>query len=98
MHYPDFPFDAEEDLPSFVGHADILQYLKRYAAKFDLYRNIAFHTLVENVEPRPLTTTDGEEVASNRVGDGVRWSVRTKDLETGIIAEEIFDSVLVCVG
>jgi hypothetical protein len=97
MHYPDFPFDAE-DLPSFVGHADVLQYMKRYATKFDLYRDIAFHTLVESIEPRPCSSpqTDGE--IANGVRDDVRWMVRTKDLETGMIAQEIFDSVLVCVG
>ena len=103
MYYPDFPFGAEE-LPSFVGHADVLQYLKRYATKFDLYRDIALHTLVENIEPRPRSPqppqlTDGEEAAvANGVQDDVRWMVRTKDLKTGIISEEIYDSVLVCVG
>ena len=100
MYYPDFPFGAEH-LPSFVGHADVLDYLKRYAEHFDLYQSISFHTLVEEVEPRARPPT-GEGAAavdsSTGVLDDVRWSVRSKDLETGRVSEDIFDIVLVCVG
>lgn len=34
MAFPDFPFS--EDLPSYIGHKDVLQYLDNYADHFGL--------------------------------------------------------------
>jgi len=34
MAFPDFPF--REDLPSFMGHEEVLSYLVSYAQHFDL--------------------------------------------------------------
>lgn len=44
MAFPDFEFD--KDLPSFIHHTDVLQYLKDYAAHFELlkYIKVQFHT------------------------------------------------------
>ena len=89
MYFPDFPFD-EEDSPSFLGHADVLAYLKRYAEQFDLYRHVSLHTLVETVTPK-YGAEDGLLEKS-------RWDVRTRDLVTGRITVGTFDSVLVCAG
>ena len=96
MGYPDFPFGRDE-LSSFVGHADVLDYLKRYAEHHDLYRCISFHTLVENIEPqtRSRTAERGEGLG---LREGVQWTVRSRDLETGRLTVQTFDSVLVCVG
>ena len=96
--YPDFPFGRDE-LSSFVGHADVLDYLKRYAEHFDLYRYISFHTLVEKIEPETcLGTADCWEGELLGLGDGVKWMVRSRDLETGRFTVQAFDSVLVCSG
>ena len=98
MGYPDFPFGRDE-LSSFVGHADVLDYLKRYAEHFDLYRYISFHTLVEKMEPETCSGTAGHgEGESLGLGDGVKWKVRSRDLETGRLTAQAFDSVLVCSG
>ena len=98
MGYPDFPFGRDE-LSSFVGHADVLDYLKRYAEHFDLYRYISFHTLVEKIEPETrLGNADSGEGESLGLHDGVKWMVRSRDLETRRLTVQAFDSVLVCSG
>ena len=96
--YPDFPF-GRDDLSSFVGHADFLDYLKRYAEHFDLHRYISFHTLVEKIEPEICLDTAGHgEGKLLGLHDGVKWTVRSRDLATGRLTVQAFDSVLVCVG
>ena len=97
-HFPDFPFD-KEDLPSYVGHGDMLKYLQRYSDHFGLYKFIKFHTNVDRVEPQYIT--EAPEPAAdpgNGLRDSVRWRVQYRDLETGAMAENIFDYVLVCNG
>ena len=82
-----------------MGHADILEYLKRYAEHYDLYRYISFHMLVEKIEPltRSSTTEHGDS-GSLGLREGVKWIVRSRDLKTGRLTVQSFDSVLVCVG
>ncbi len=49
MAFSDFPFpQTTADFPS---REDVLQYLNRYADKFDLRKLIRFKTIVENVSP-----------------------------------------------
>lgn len=66
LGYPDFPVPA--DLPDFLSHEQVLQYLEAYADRFDVRRHVSFRTEVLRVVP------DGPDAAS-------RWSValRTPD-------------------
>jgi cation diffusion facilitator CzcD-associated flavoprotein CzcO len=57
MQMHDFPFPA--DLPSFVHHSVVLQYLHAYAKAFDLERLISYSTAVNRVNV--LRTSDGEK-------------------------------------
>ena len=99
MIFPDFPFPS--DLPSFVHHSKVLEYLQSYASHYKLYPFIRFGMLVDQVEP--VTTTKASvnmEDQSNCRGfeDSVKWRVTTQDVETGVKTCEIYDAVLVCNG
>ena len=96
MHFPDFPF-VEDDLPSFVGHKDVLKYLQLYSENFSLHESIKFRTVVEKIEPR-RTSTGISKIAPSGVNDSVVWTVQSKDLETGLITKGNYDYVLVCNG
>jgi len=58
MFFPDFPF--KKDLPSFIKHTDVLEYLKQYAVHHHLHRYICiqFCTLVDKVEPVPINVSE----------------------------------------
>lgn len=103
MLFPDFPF--KEELPSFVGHADMLEYLQLYAEHFALHQHINLHSLVEKIEPQnsPVANAannSGIGPASNGgIGlDTCKWRVQSRDLETGCVTESIFDFLIVCNG
>ena len=82
-----------------MGHADILEYLKRYAGHYDLYRYISFHTLVEKIEPSTdCSTTEHGDSGSLGLQEGAEWTVQSRDLKTKQLTVQSFDSVLVCVG
>lgn len=82
MQFTDFPFDA--NLPSFISHQDVLNYLQKYAEHYDLLKYITFCTAVEKVTPLHA--------------GGARWRVQTRDLVTSHQTCEDFDYVLVCNG
>ena len=85
MAFPDFPFP--KDLPSFVKHTDVYEYLENYAEHFHLKQHIKFSTTVEMVEP--LTQEDGL----------VKWKVKSKSLlDKGKTETEMFEAVMVCNG
>jgi len=87
MGYPDFPFQPESySGKSFVYHDEVLDYLRSYAAKFDLARFIQFETRVENVTP--------SEVGDPQSG----WHVTTRDLATNKSTQHHFDALIVCNG
>ena len=88
MGFPGFPF--KEDLPSFVHHSDMLDYLRTYCAHYRLERFIHFNTHVERVAP--------VETGTGFCGDSVRWSVTSKNTLSGERGVEMFDAVLVCNG
>lgn len=105
MHFPELPF--KEDLPSFVSHVDMLEYLKLYTTHFSLHKHIHFHTNVERVEPvlkdSPADSGAVADSGSNSASwiglqDTVRWRVQSKDLKTGYVTEATYDAVLVCSG
>ncbi|OWF48026.1 flavin-containing monooxygenase FMO GS-OX5-like [Mizuhopecten yessoensis] len=85
MAFPDFPFRG--DLPSYVRHGDVLEYLESYADQFDLFKYIKFSTTVIWVEP--LTSPDK-----------VTWQVTYKALSDSVVTPvtENFDAVMVCNG
>lgn len=98
MPFPDFPF--KEELPSFIRHDDMLEYLQLYTEEFGLQKHIQFHTLVEKVEP-VLLERKGETTSSGSPSgfqDTVNWMLTTKDLKTGQISEAIYNAVIVCNG
>ena len=88
MGFPGFPF--KQDLPSFVHHSDMLDYLKMYCAHYRLERFVHFNLHVEKVTPT--------EAKAGFCGDTVQWEVTSKHTLSGEKATEIFDAVLVCNG
>ena len=99
MLFPDFPF--KEQLPSFVGHADMLEYLRLYAEHFGLHKYIKLHNIVEKVEPQVNVVNNfGINHVPNAGSslDTCKWKVQAKDLETGCVTEYLFDFVIVCNG
>ena len=85
MAFPDFSFP--KDLPSFVKHTEVYEYLENYAEHFNLKQHIKFSTTVEIVEP--LSQEDGL----------VKWKVKSKNLlHKGNTETEMFDAVMVCNG
>ena len=101
MLFPGFPF--KKDLPSFVQHTDVLDYLQQYCAHYDLQRYIQFRTLVERVQPVPVQTSkpDTERESKPQCGllqDSVRWKLTSRNVETGVTKETLYDAILVCNG
>ena len=101
MDFPDLPF--KEELPSFIGHKEMLEYLQDFATTFNLYEDIQFHTHVEKVEPVAKETLAdsvqcGTGASGMGINDTVKWMVQTRDLEQGTVSKEIYDIVLVCSG
>lgn len=82
MAFPGFPFPS--NLPSFMKHEDVLQYLKDYAKHYDILKLIKFDTMVDRVEPIDKKT-------------GQVWKVSYRSTNTGA-NEEIYDAVIVCNG
>ncbi|XP_076470292.1 uncharacterized protein LOC143300470 [Babylonia areolata] len=91
MAFPDFEFDKQ--LPSFIRHQDVLQYLKDYATYFNILQHIQFDTHVVKVEP----VLCGKE--ESQTGHGQKWQVTTAPVlqKTSTVTEE-FDAVIVCNG
>lgn len=85
MAFPDFPFPECND-KSFVHHTVVLQYLKDYARKYDIYEKIQFCTLVQKVYPK--------KVDENKV----IWEVTVCNLISQEMQTNTFDSVMVCNG
>lgn len=91
MAFPDFPFD--KNLPSFVTHSDVLDYLERYASHFSLLQHIKFQTQVVKVEPISC------EERGLKTGLGERWEVTTAPVtDKDSCVTEQFDAVIVCNG
>eukprot|EP00117_Sycon_ciliatum_P048881 scpid70511/ scgid34734/ Flavin-containing monooxygenase FMO GS-OX-like 5; Flavin-monooxygenase glucosinolate S-oxygenase-like 5 len=75
MAFPDMPFP--DDLPTFVGHRDVRQYLTDYSMVYDIEPHIRFHTRVTDV--RPVT-----DRAPHGVGDAaVRSSGECTSVDSG---------------
>ncbi|EFC39456.1 predicted protein [Naegleria gruberi] len=81
MSYSDFPIPDE--FPTFLPHEKVVEYLKLYAAKFELEQYIEFNTRVENIDLVNSGSTDKYKVII-RKGDQ--------------LSEETFDHIMVCTG
>ncbi|XP_006005513.1 senecionine N-oxygenase-like [Latimeria chalumnae] len=87
MAFPGFPFDSQ--LPSFVHHSKVKQYLDQYADHYGVREHIKFQTLVELV--KPVVGDDKER--------RVTWEVTSRNLSSmGPSETNIFNAVLVCTG
>lgn len=75
-------FPMPSHFPVYPHHSQVLQYFETYAAEFGLKDMITFRTEVQSVEP---------------AGDG-RWTVRTKNLDSGVEQASTYDAVLVANG
>lgn len=105
MLFPGFPF--KKDLPSFIQHTDMLEYLQQYSAHYDLHRYIQFRTLVERVQPVPVqvSKSDGSSCTKREskppyqfLQDSVRWKLTSRNVESGVTKETMYDAILVCNG
>ncbi|EAT48105.1 AAEL000829-PA [Aedes aegypti] len=80
MGYADY--DMPEQRRSYIHWSEVLEFLKDYAAHFEVDKHTRFEHLVEEVRPH---------------GDG-QWQVRVKDLKQDVRETMLFDYVLVCNG
>ncbi|XP_026876750.2 flavin-containing monooxygenase FMO GS-OX-like 4 [Electrophorus electricus] len=86
MMFPDYPFDAQ--LPSFLSHRDILQYLQKYCKRHAITPYIKFNTVVEEVKPISMETVEGGAVTWEVISRGTYGGQNT----------QTFDSVFICSG
>ncbi|KAI1892029.1 hypothetical protein AGOR_G00149780 [Albula goreensis] len=83
MCFSDFPMP--DHYPNYMHNSQYLQYLRLYAAHFDLLKHIRFQTTVCAVKQMPDFSDSGQ------------WEVETENKE-GEKERHIFDAVLVCSG
>lgn len=67
---------------SYLMQPEVLDYLKNYAEHFQLNRLIKFYNKVIEVKPIDLN----------------RWLVKTKNLKTNIIDDNLYDAIMICNG
>ncbi|XP_057319304.1 uncharacterized protein LOC130663831 [Microplitis mediator] len=90
MGYPDFP--VPENTKSYLTRTEILDFLNNYCDHFKLRSYIKFRHNVQCIEP-------SAKPEDNQVpGSSTKWTVSVKNLETGLVSNEIFDAVMVCNG
>ena len=103
MAFVGHPYDAS--LPSFVGHADVAQYLERYAQAHSVDAAIRYsHEVVAaRAVERSADAAAGAEGARNalqrRLGQQfLPWLVTVADTATHTERVEQFDALVVCNG
>ena len=72
MSFLDMPYPR--NLPSFLHHNDVKDYIKNYAEKFKLYDHIRFGTTVDHVTPK-----NGGGWKVTTIGNGVKENVEMYD-------------------
>ena len=82
--FSDFP--VPDNFPVFLTHERMIEYLRLYAAKFDLERHIHYSHKVVEVRQEDNFSSTG------------RWRVTFKNEKTDEEGVEIFDGVMVCNG
>lgn len=91
MCFPDFPFP--DDMPSFMHHSMVQEYLQDYAKYFNLESIVKFRTRIKKVSP--LLPVNGKLDRSSRF---ILWNVEYEKLESSEHRNEVFDGVVVCNG
>ena len=88
--FSDFPFVVKKgrDTRRFPGHRELLWYLEDFCEWFGLRETIRFNTKVEYVGM----------LDSDEVGGGLKWVVRSRDVKSEKVVEELFDAVVVATG
>ena len=102
--FPDFHFDP--NLPSFVHHTEMANYLQQYAVHFNLIPCIQFNTVVLNVKPVDTVRTPrpigdkfyGSHELPRKGFSFTQWKISTQNVITKTIKTEIYDAVVVCNG
>ncbi|XP_071155436.1 flavin-containing monooxygenase 5-like [Mytilus edulis] len=84
MAFSDFPIPKE--FPMFMHNTLVQKYLEMYAEQFNLLRHVQFQKEVVWCEP----TVDFEKTG--------KWTLKIKDIKSGIITNEIFDGVMAATG
>ncbi|PIA39492.1 hypothetical protein AQUCO_02600146v1 [Aquilegia coerulea] len=89
MGFTDFPFLAKKgrDMRRFPGHSELLQYLKDFCDWFGLREMIRFNTRVEYVSMFDFAKFGRD-----------KWIVRSKEILSEKVNEEVFDAVVVAIG
>ncbi|XP_014663157.1 PREDICTED: flavin-containing monooxygenase FMO GS-OX-like 2 [Priapulus caudatus] len=83
MGYPDTDFNP--DLPSYVSHWDVKDYLDDYAQKYDVLDHVQFSTVVTKVVPVGNTAN-------------AKWEVTVRHLQTDVEEKHVYDAVFICNG
>ncbi|XP_035827480.1 flavin-containing monooxygenase FMO GS-OX-like 4 isoform X2 [Aplysia californica] len=87
MNFPGFPFKT--DLPSFLSHENVAEYLEDYVDHYGLRDHIQFETVVDSVRPSP------ESVGSGKV----KWEVTYHKVGQPSSAQtNVYDGIFVCSG
>jgi len=89
MQFLDFPF--REELPSFVTHKDMYDYLQEYTQKFQLAPLLSLNTRVTGISQFPDTK-------SLIFPETPCWEVVSQMQHAGKEERELFDAVVICNG
>ena len=88
--FPDHPFG--EDLPSYVSHEHVLEYLQEFSALHQLDDYITYNTAVKRVTP----VINNEKKLP--IDDNVQWEVSYRNLLSGVESKSLYDGVIICTG
>ena len=83
MAFPDFPF--KDNLPCFLTHDMVQEYLEDFSAQYKLDQYIKFNTRVEKVTLKNFEKKD-------------IWDVTSFDYSKNLMTTEEFDAIMVCNG
>ena len=89
--FPDQPFD--DDLPSYVGHKCVLEYLQEFATQHQLDDYITYNTTVKKITPVII-----KKEGKLPVDDDVQWEVSYRNVLSGLEDKSLFDGVIICTG
>ncbi|KAL2935377.1 Flavin-containing monooxygenase FMO GS-OX-like 9 [Bienertia sinuspersici] len=91
MGFSDFPFVEKKgrDMRRFPSHREVFLYLNDFCEFFGLRGMVRFNTRVEYV---------GMVEFSDEVEKELRWVVKSKEIKSGKLMEEVFDAVVVASG
>jgi len=90
MGFSDFPFLVKKgrDMRRFPSHTELLLYLRDFCHYFSLRDLIRFNTRVDHVGMLDYGVCGGD----------LKWIVRSMDINTEKVVEEVFDAVVVATG